>query len=481
MSRISKILIYLIRRDLRLADNPIFHELARLAAQSQRPFTHVLPVYVFSADQIEISGFLASDASKSPYPEARSRVSGLWRCGRLRAKFIAESVWDLKADLEACESGLEIRVGSVKDVVQSLLDGYRNRSDAEVQGIWMTSEEAWEEKQEEQDVEELMAEEEKDFKLWTDEKYFVDDRDLPFDDPKDLSDVFTTFRKTVEPLRAAPRKELPKPSKLSPLPETIPPQAQPFSIPETLEGTIKALFKPLREDLEVAYTPDVPTGAESAHPFLGGSQAAHERIKHLVESGSMTRYKDSRNGLLGLDFSTKLSAWLALGSITARQIHWYLVNFEDGKMDLGKTAEGYGKGENKGTAAVRFELLWRDYMRLCTRKFGRRLYYLGGYRGDKEMKFKMISSPWSHSTEKKNRKGVNDDDTRRTVERFFRGQTGTGLIDASQRELFLTGWTSNRARQNVASYLTKHLGIDWRIGAEWYEMNLVDYDVSSNW
>lgn len=65
--------------------------------------------------------------------------------------------------------------------------------------------------------------------------------------------------------------------------------------------------------------------------------------------------------------------------------------------------------------------------------------------------------------------------------RFLRGETGTGLIDASQRELFLTGWTSNRARQNVASYLTKHLGLDWRLGAEWYEMNLVDYDVSSNW
>jgi hypothetical protein len=56
-----------------------------------------------------------------------------------------------------------------------------------------------------------------------------------------------------------------------------------------------------------------------------------------------------------------------------------------------------------------------------------------------------------------------------------------GLIDASQRELFHTGYTSNRARQNVASFLAKHLEIDWRYGAEWYEMMLVDYDVSSNW
>ncbi|KAL8989102.1 MAG: hypothetical protein Q9169_008433 [Polycauliona sp. 2 TL-2023] len=49
------------------------------------------------------------------------------------------------------------------------------------------------------------------------------------------------------------------------------------------------------------------------------------------------------------------------------------------------------------------------------------------------------------------------------------------------RELFLTGYTSNRLRQNVASFLAKHLGIDWRIGAEWYESLLCDYDLSSNW
>lgn len=130
---------------------------------------------------------------------------------------------------------------------------------------------------------------------------------------------------------------------------------------------------------------------------------------------------------------------------------------------------------------MRFELLWRDYMRLCTRKFGMRLFFIDGYRGDADAVNKFISSPYTHSTNKKNKKGVDDDNTRRVVERFLNGTTGTGLIDASQRELWLTGWTSNRARQNVASYLSKHLGIDWRLGAEWYESNLIDYDVSSNW
>jgi deoxyribodipyrimidine photo-lyase len=73
--------------------------------------------------------------------------------------------------------------------------------------------------------------------------------------------------------------------------------------------------------------------------------------------------------------------------------------------------------------------------------------------------------------------------TREVFCRFRSGHTGIGLIDASNRELFLTGYTSNRARQNVASFLSNssHLGIDWRIGAEWYEYLLIDYDMASNW
>lgn len=180
----------------------------------------------------------------------------------------------------------------------------------------------------------------------------------------------------------------------------------------------------------------------------------------------MTAYKETRNGMLGLDFSTKLSAWLALGCITARQVHEYLVNFEEAKTDLGKGTTGYGKGSNDGTDAVRFELLWRDYMRLCTRKFGPRLFRIEGFRND-------TSYPWKYPQK--------DKETERKVNRFLQGTTGTGLIDASMRELFLTGYTSNRARQNVASFLAKHLAIDWRIGAEWYESLLCDYDLSSNW
>ena len=226
----------------------------------------------------------------------------------------------------------------------------------------------------------------------------------------------------------------------------------------------------------------------------------------------MSRYKDTRNGMLGTDFSTKLSAYLAFGCLTARQVHWALVDFEVGSGRDGIDAVGFGKGENDGTKAVRFELLWRDYMRLCARKFGPRLFHVDGFRGagteNVEGSGSMAETERTSFTEgdgggkvgneagsaasqpqKKRWKylgkssGAGDDPikTRDIFTRFLSGTTGMGLIDASQRELFLTGYTSNRARQNVASFLTAHLGIDWRLGAEWYESMLIDYDAANNW
>lgn len=244
----------------------------------------------------------------------------------------------------------------------------------------------------------------------------------------------------------------------------------------------------------------------------------------------MTAYKDTRNGLLGTSFSTKLSAWLALGCISSRQVHEALLVFEDGLTSdsdlskyrgssqpgpslgkdalglwagVGAHAKGYGEGENNGTKAVRFELLWRDYMRLCTRKFGLRLFAASGFRADSSIYWKSASIPVIQAQRSTSQKVLKTpgkanveavkrelaskkpkeeaEEVREMLERFLNGTTGMGLIDASQRELYHTGYTSNRARQNVASFLAKHLGVDWRYGAEWYESMLVDYDVSSNW
>lgn len=169
-----RVLIYLLRRDLRLADNPIFTEVSKTFQQSQHPYTHFLPVYVFAAQQIEVSGFLTSDADHSPFPEARSNAAGFWRCGPHRAKFLAESVWDLRTSLDKVGSGLEIRVGMVGQVIKDLLDGFK-REKTEVAGVWMTDEEGVEEKREERDVMRVVDGAGVGYKIWTDEKYYVDE------------------------------------------------------------------------------------------------------------------------------------------------------------------------------------------------------------------------------------------------------------------------------------------------------------------
>ena len=183
-------MIYVLRHDLRLSDNPIFH---RLATQGDHGFTHLLPVYVFPAQQIEVSGFLKA-GSASPYPEARSAVSKVWRTGPHRAKFISQSVWDLKQSLESVGSGLVVRVGLVADVVKALLDGFREREDS-VGAVWMTGEEGVEERREQRAVSALCKKLGTDFKLWSDEKYYVDELVIVF--------LPAAFRPNLSPLVSA--------------------------------------------------------------------------------------------------------------------------------------------------------------------------------------------------------------------------------------------------------------------------------------
>lgn len=64
--------------------------------------------------------------------------------------------------------------------------------------------------------------------------------------------------------------------------------------------------------------------------------------------------------------------------------------------------------------------------------------------------------------------------------RWINGKTGLPMVDAGMKELIATGYTSNRVRQNMASVLTKDLKLDWRLGAEWYQLCLEDHCVAAN-
>jgi deoxyribodipyrimidine photo-lyase len=191
---------------------------------------------------------------------------------------------------------------------------------------------------------------------------------------------------------------------------------------------------------------------------------------------------------------THNSTYLAIGCITARQIHEVMGFYEDGKiadtpnnehqalLERFRGTPGFGDGENEGTKSVRRMLLWRDYFHLLARKLGNKLFALYGSRGRQtipEDGKKQDRHEWRRVTSLT--KSPEKCDIRRIFERFVVGRTGMSFIDASQRELLLTGYTGNRGQQNVAHFLAKLMRIDWRLGAEWYECALVDYDPACNW
>ena len=108
----------------------------------------------------------------------------------------------------------------------------------------------------------------------------------------------------------------------------------------------------------------------TAFPFHGGERAALDRLRsYLWETNSVARYKETRNGLVGADYSTKFSPWLALGCISARRIHWELDRYERQRT------------KNESTYWVRFELLWRDYFRFVSLKYGDKIFYPYGMKG----------------------------------------------------------------------------------------------------
>ena len=186
----------------------------------------------------------------------------------------------------------------------------------------------------------------------------------------------------------------------------------------------------------------------TAFPFTGGERSALARLQHyLWGSQAVATYKETRNGLVGHQYSTKFSPWLALGCLSPRMIYSELKRYEKTEV------------ANHSTYWVVFELLWRDYFKFVCLKFGDRVFHRAGILG-KDL-------PWSQDMDK--------------FRAWAEGRTGVPWVDANMRELRLTGWMSNRGRQNVASFLLKDLGLDWRLGAEWFESLLLDHDVCSNY
>merc|ERR1711871_1181616 len=199
------------------------------------------------------------------------------------------------------------------------------------------------------------------------------------------------------------------------------------------------------EDAKAAMQDD----PRSVLKFVGGEDAAlHRMQKWMFDDNKLKVYFDIRNGMVGEGYSSKFSPWLALGCLSPRRVWSECQRYEK--------VTGI---KNKSTYWLVFELTWRDFFIHMGLSQGNKLFIPGGVTGDK--------SPWHGS--------------RQDLEKWKAGQTGDQLVDANMRELALTGFMTNRGRQNVASYLIFDLGVDWRYGAAHFEEHLLDYDPCSNW
>lgn len=193
---------------------------------------------------------------------------------------------------------------------------------------------------------------------------------------------------------------------------------------------------------------DFRINSKTAFPFKGGESEALKRLNYyFFETQKVSFYKKTRNGLLGKDYSTKFSPWLANGSLSAKTIYFKIKEYEKNIT------------KNQSTYWVIFELIWRDYFKYISLKYENKIFKIGG----------ILDREYQWNSDKK------------IISKWINGQTNDDFVNANMIELKKTGWMSNRGRQNVASYFTKELLQDWRIGAAYFESVLLDYDVHSNY
>ncbi|WP_299374821.1 deoxyribodipyrimidine photo-lyase [uncultured Tateyamaria sp.] len=186
-------------------------------------------------------------------------------------------------------------------------------------------------------------------------------------------------------------------------------------------------------------------GAEVVRPHVRlGESAAQSRLGAFMASKVATY--DAGRDIPAEDRTSNLSENLALGEISPHQCwHAGVRALEEGKAG----AETFLK-----------ELVWREFAYHLMHHTPRIL--------DQNWKEDWDSFPW------------NEDARKAQVWAWKQGRTGIRFVDAAMRELYVTGRMHNRGRMIVASYLCKHLMTHWRIGQQWFEDCLIDWDPASN-
>jgi len=184
--------------------------------------------------------------------------------------------------------------------------------------------------------------------------------------------------------------------------------------------------------------PEVPlpeVRSDAAVHWLADEEGVRKKWRHFVHQG-LSAYAERRN-LLTDDSTSRMSPYLRCGLISLRQM----------------VQEAMAVSE-----AFLRELAWHDF-------YAHLLYHFPET-SETEWKSEWRGFPWRHDE--------------KAFEVWCQGQTGIPLVDAGMRQLRQEGWLPNRVRMVVASFLTKHLQIDWRWGERHFYRQLVDADLAQN-
>ena len=173
-----------------------------------------------------------------------------------------------------------------------------------------------------------------------------------------LPGVFTSFRQKVERAGITPAAPMPAPTQLLPPPD-VPAHVLQAVGAEQCAASIQLPAPPQGSDARSSF----PYGTPGCH---GSEAAALAHLAQYLARKLPHSYKATRNGLTGLDYSSKFSPWLATGALSPRRIDADLKTFER------------DHGANDGTYWLWFELLWRDYFRLLHLQYGAALYRARG-------------------------------------------------------------------------------------------------------
>jgi deoxyribodipyrimidine photo-lyase len=390
-------------------------------------------VHAFCFDDAHVGPAARVDFSRS-LPE-----TGFLKTGVFRAQFLLEAVADLRASLVARRRALVVRAGSTREVVPALVRQHG------VHTVFVHEGEAPEERDQLGALQAALKKVGCELNTtWGNTLYHIDD--LPFD-PRQQQGAFpptaTNFRTKTEK-NSTVRPALPVPRTLKPAPGSS-------DADVAGHGDIPTLAALVGADVAATHKRD----ARGVFPFVGGETAALARLQdYFFDQNCLKDYFHTRNGMLGANYSSKFSPYLSMGCLSPRRVAQEVQRYEESRV------------KNKDTYWMLFELNVRDYFRYYTLYWGSSVFHLHGPKG----KRKVQAAGGKHWTQ-----------DMQLFERWRTGTTGNPMIDANMRELMATGFMSNRGRQIVASYLTRDLGIDWRLGAMHFESLLIDHDPCSNW